>query len=204
VTLAVVNMGKAIGSYERTLSCGAGRFDAWAGGQANAMSPAEQRGLKLFIGKAKCINCHTGPYFSDQKFHNVGLIPQTVAVVFRDNIDEGAHSGIRSALQDPLNSRGKFSDGYDGRLPQSSGEELKGAYKTPMLRCVNQRLTFMRTGQITSLAGVIDFFDRGGMGPSLMGKNEIAPLGLSAPEKSDLLQFLKTLDGPGPSRALRP
>lgn len=201
VTQAVVNMGKAIGSYERTLSCGAGRFDAWAGGQAQAMSAAEQRGLKLFIGKAKCIQCHSGPYFSDQKFHNVGLIPQTVAVVFRDNIDEGAYSGIQSALKDPLNSRGKFSDGDDGRLPHSATEELMGAYKTPMLRCVNQRLAFMRTGQITSLAGVIDFFDRGGARPSVMGKNEIEPLGLSPAEKADLRQFLEALDGPGASSA---
>lgn len=206
VTRAVVNMGKALGSYERKLSCGPGRFDAWANGKKEAMSDAELRGLKLFVGKAKCVQCHSGPYFSDQKFHNVGLIPQTVAIAFRDVLDDGAHAGIGTALKDPLNSRGKFSDGDDGRLPDSPpGEELKGAYKTPMLRCVSRRLAFMRTGQIRELADVIEFFNQGGSPARLVGKNELTPLGLSSMEKADLLLFLKTLDGPGSApELLRP
>jgi cytochrome c peroxidase len=199
VTRAVVNMGKAIGSYQRKLSCGPGRFDAWVGGKADAMTVSEVRGLALFVGKAECVRCHSGPYFSDQKFHNVGLIPQTVAVVFRDTIDEGALGGITAALKDPLNSRGRFSDGDDGRLP-TPGKELLGAYKTPMLRCVSKRLAFMHTGQINSLAVAIDFFDKGGARQSPLGQNELRPLGLDATEKVDLLNFLKTLDGPGPAK----
>lgn len=202
VTRAVVNMGKAIAAYERKLTCGPGRFDAWVHGRQDAMADSEIRGLRLFIGKANCIQCHSGPYFSDQKFHHVGLIPQTVAVVFRDVIDDGAYGGIGAALKDPLNSRGKFSDGDDGRLPQALGEELKGAYKTPMLRCVSQRLAFMHTGQIRELSAVVDFFDRGGYPHTMVGKNELKPLGLSSSEKADLLQFLKALDGPGPETGL--
>ncbi|MEJ0099069.1 MAG: cytochrome c peroxidase [Pseudomonadota bacterium] len=202
VTRAVANMGKALASYERKLSCGQGRFDAWSNGQKDALSDAEQRGLKLFVGKGKCVQCHSGPYFSDQKFHNVGLVPQTVAIAFRDVIDDGAYGGIGAAMKDPLNSRGKFSDGDDGRLPQVPAEELKGAYKTPMLRCVNQRLGFMHTGQITDLGAVIEFFNQGGSPMRLIGRNELTPLGLSASEKADLLMFLKTLDGPGSAQEL--
>jgi cytochrome c peroxidase len=204
-TRAVVNMGKALASYQRKLACGAGRFDAWANGDTNAMSNSELRGLKLFVGKAACVQCHSGPYLSDQKFHNVGLIPRTVAVVFRDTLDDGAYSGIGAALTDPLNSRGKFSDGDDGRLPVAPGKELRGAYKTPMLRCVSRRLTFMHTGQLTDLGAVVDFFDKGGSPHNLIGQNEHKPLGLSSAEKSDLLQFLQALDGPGPAaQLLRP
>lgn len=202
VTRAVVNMGKAIAAYQRRLTCGPSRFDAWANGETGALSVAEQRGLKLFIGKARCISCHSGPYFSDQQFHNVGLIPRVVAVVFRDTVDDGAYGGIRSALSDPLNSRGKFSDGDDGRLPHAPAESLKGAYKTPMLRCVGRRLSFMRTGQIMNLADAIEFFDKGGTRPDLVGRNELVPLGLSADEKSDLLAFLLALDGKGPAAEL--
>jgi cytochrome c peroxidase len=205
VTRAVVNMGKALGSYERKLTCGRGRFDAWANGDRSAMSDGELRGLKLFVGKARCIECHSGPYFSDQKFHNVGLIPQTVAVAFRDVLDDGAYAGVGTALKDPLNSRGKFSDGDDGRLPDAPGEELRGAFKTPMLRCASQRLTFMRTGQIKDLAAVIEFFDQGGVAAKLVGRNELTPLGLSSGEKADLLSFLQALDGPGSAKEwLRP
>jgi len=202
VNRAVVNMGKAIASYERQLTCGPGRFDAWANGEASAMTSAEQRGLKIFIGKGKCVTCHSGPYLSDQEFHNVGLIPQTVAVVFRDTTEEDAYTGLKTALNDPLNSRSRFSDGNDGRLPHSPGDELKGAYKTPMLRCVGQRLTFMRTGQLGSLPAVVNFFDRGGSGINLVGKSELEPLGLTTEEKGDLVQFLKALDGPGPGKDL--
>jgi len=31
------------------------------------------RGLALFKGKGNCIACHSGPVFSDQSFHNLGL-----------------------------------------------------------------------------------------------------------------------------------
>lgn len=31
-----------------------------------------QRGAQLFQGKARCISCHSGPNFSDERFHNVG------------------------------------------------------------------------------------------------------------------------------------
>jgi len=203
VTRAVVNMGKALGAYQRLLTCGPGRFDAWAHGDAEAMTAPELRGLKLFIGKAGCINCHSGPYFSDQSFHNVGLVPQTVAVVFRDTVNEGAYAGVSSALEDPLNSRGSFSDGDDGRLPTAAGHQLLGAYKTPTLRCVGKRLAFMRTGQLKSLKDVVEFFDKGGVRQQLIGENEIRPLGLSAAEKQDLLSFLESLDGPGPPRELR-
>lgn len=202
VTLAVVNAGKAIGSYERKLSCGPGRFDAWVNGTKDAMSESELRGLKLFIGKADCVRCHSGPYFSDHRFHNVGLIPRTVAVVFRDVADDGAYGGIGAALRDPLNSRGKFSDGDDGRLPAAPGEELKGAYKTPMLRCASRRLAFMHTGQLADLAAVVEFFNQGGSRSNLVGRNELKPLGLSADEKLDLLHFLGALDGPGPAAQL--
>ena len=33
------------------------------------------RGLDLFKGKARCILCHNGPNFTDNKFHNLG-VPQ--------------------------------------------------------------------------------------------------------------------------------
>ena len=41
---------------------------------AGAQSAALQRGKLLFDGKAKCAPCHPGPYFTDRKMHNVGII----------------------------------------------------------------------------------------------------------------------------------
>jgi cytochrome c peroxidase len=202
VTLAVVNMGKAIGAYERRLTCGSTRFDRWMHGEAGALNASEQRGAALFVGKAACVGCHSGPYLSDQKFHNVGLEPKPVSVVFADLSDTGASGGVAAALSDPLNSRGIFSDGDDGRLPRAVSPELDGAFKTPMLRCVSMRPSFMHTAQIRTLEQTVDFFNRGGDGPGIGGTNELRPLGLTAAEQRDLVNFLGALSGPGPDGSL--
>jgi cytochrome c peroxidase len=202
VNLAVVNMGKALGAYERRLSCGSSRFDQWVHGDANALDASEQRGAALFVGKGACASCHSGPYMSDQKFHDVGLAPKPVGVVFADRNDLGASAGIAAAIADPLNTRGIYSDGDDGRLPETVAPELDEAFKTPMLRCVSMRPSFMHTAQVRTLAEVVDFFNKGGDGPGLGGKNELTALNLSADEEQDLVNFLEALSGPGPDASL--
>lgn len=202
VTRVVVNLGKAIGAYERLLSCGPGRFDAWMAGDKKALSRAEQRGAALFVGKGRCNDCHSGPYFSDEQFHNVGLKPATVATVFIDLDDRGAGLDLTLALADPLNIQGSFSDGDDGRLPPKIGPELEGAFRTPRLRCVAGRPSYMHTGQYRVLEDVVSFFSRGGEAFGYPGKNELKALALSPLERADLAAFLRALDGPGPSKEL--
>jgi len=202
VTRVVVNLGKALGAYERLLTCGPSRFDRWVHGDATALSNSEQRGARIFIGAGKCVSCHSGPYFSDQQFHNVGLQPQVVAVAFIDDNDPGASSGLAATLADPLNVKGRFSDGDDGRLPASVDTMMTGAFRTPMLRCAASHPSFMHTGQFKSLADVVTFFARGGDIFGYPGKNELSSLALDAQSQADLVAFLESLDGPGPSAAL--
>jgi cytochrome c peroxidase len=201
VTEVVINAGKAIAAFERLLTCGPGRFDAWMHGDDAALTDSEKRGAALFV-EAGCARCHAGPYFSDQRFHNVGLMPEAVVVAFIDRDDRGAAVGLARVLEDPLNTRGAFSDGYDDRLPEDVGEAMEGAFRTPTLRCVASRPSYMHTGQFRSLAQVIGFFDRGGHASGYPGQSEIVPLGLSAEERADLEAFLGTLDGPGPDPRL--
>ncbi len=204
VTEAVVNMGKALGAYQRLLTCGQGRFDAWVHGDEAALSRAEQRGAALFVGKAKCVSCHSGPYFSDEQFHNVGVKPELVATVFIDTNDAGASEGLEKMLADPLSAKGAFSDGYDDRHPELS-PAMVGAFRTPRLRCVSLRPSFMHTGHMMSLDAVVSFFSRGGEKMGYPGENELERLDLTARERADLVEFLKSLSGPGPeARLLRP
>jgi cytochrome c peroxidase len=196
VTRVVVNMGKALGAFERLLSCGSTPFDAWMNGGAPISRPA-QRGAALFVGRAGCVACHSGPFMSDQKFHNVGLSPQVVQQTFLDSNDQGAATGIAAALADPLNTLGPFSDGNDGRLPATTTAAMVGAFRTPILRCVSQRPTFMHTGQLGTLAAVVDFFNNGGGAIGYPGTDEIHALGLSGLDESDLVAFLESLSGPG-------
>lgn len=202
VTRVWVNVGKALGAYQRLLRCGPGRFDQWLAGDASALSRAEQRGAALFVGKAQCVDCHSGPYLSDEKFHNVGLQPALVATVFIDANDAGASVGLQHLLDDPLNVQGVYSDGNDGRLPSSVGDAALGAFRTPRLRCVAERPSFMHTGQLRTLEDTVEFFDRGGDEFGFPGQSELQPLGLAPRERADLVAFLKTLTGPGPEAAL--
>jgi cytochrome c peroxidase len=202
VTRVVVNVGKALGAYERLLSCGAGRFDEWMHGETNALTASEQRGAQIFVGRGQCVTCHSGPFLSDQKFHNVGLQAETVAVVFIDADDPGASAGLPAAMADPLNVAGQFSDGNDGRLPTSVDPAWNGAFRTPSLRCAAERPSFMHTGQLMSLTDVVAFFARGGDDFGFVGNKEIASLSLTQQDQLDLVAFLGTLEGPGPTMSL--
>ena len=211
VTRIWVNVGKAIAAYERLLSCGPSRFDDWVQGQSDALSPAAQRGAALFVGQradgtstSGCNTCHGGPFLTDQSFHNVGLRPIGVgpASSFIDKDDRGAFDGLTEMLADPLNVKGKFSDGDDGRLPSTVAAATDGAFRTPSLRCVALRPSFMHTGQMRTLLDTVEFFSRGGDSSDYPGTSELKPLNLTAQEVEDLVAFLQSLTGPGPDPSL--
>lgn len=50
-------------------------FDQFLTGDDDALDAAQKRGLGLFYGKAVCASCHSGPLFSDQEFHALGVPP---------------------------------------------------------------------------------------------------------------------------------
>lgn len=93
---------------------------------------------------------------------------------------------------------GRDGDIGRGRLKPNS-LALRYAFKTPTLRDVAQRGSYMHDGSLTSLEAVIDLYDRGGIDRPSRSR-EIRPLSLSPGEKADLLAFLRTLTS-GPSTA---
>ncbi len=208
VTSIAINVGKAIAAYERKLSCGTSRFDAYMRGDPSQLRPDERRGAALFVGRGQCSTCHSGPFFSDQKFHNVGLQPVPVAKVQLNDNDPGAAVGLHAALEDPLNVRSIYADQDDGRLPGDVPASMLGAFRTPMLRCRANNPSFMHTAQLRTLREVVEFFNQGGHVPAgasakgFLGTNELKPLGLSPDEVDDLVAFLQALEGAGPDAAL--
>lgn len=66
-------IAKAIAAFERTILSGDAPYDRFKAGDKDALSEAAQRGMKLFFGKAHCSACHTGPNFTDDGFHNIGV-----------------------------------------------------------------------------------------------------------------------------------
>ncbi len=76
-TRIYVNFAKAIEAYEFTLVSKNSLFDQWADAnfKPGLLGASPERGADLFVGKAACAECHTGPEFTDYKFHNIG-VPQ--------------------------------------------------------------------------------------------------------------------------------
>jgi cytochrome c peroxidase len=202
ISRVYANVGKAIAAYERRLEYGPSRFDRWvdavASGRApdaaSALGPDELAGLRIFIGKGSCTNCHNGPLFTDDHFHNTG-VPAVAALPK----DDGRAAGVAKVLADEFNCLGRYSDARpeecgELRFAAAGGEELVRAYKTPSLRNVAERPPYMHAGQYATLEEVVRHYDRAPRAPA--GHSELRPLHLSDEERAQLAAFLRTLSGP--------
>jgi cytochrome c peroxidase len=69
------NLASALASFQRSLeSDGSAPHDMWINDiEPMALSTSQQRGRELFLGKAKCFDCHFGPDFTGDEFRNIGL-----------------------------------------------------------------------------------------------------------------------------------
>lgn len=71
--LTAINISRALASFERTILAGNTPFDRYQAGDKAALSEAALRGKELFFNKAHCSACHTGPFLTDDGFHNIGI-----------------------------------------------------------------------------------------------------------------------------------
>ncbi len=203
ISRVYANIGKAIAAYERRIEYGPSRFDRYAEaeltGRAHAaddsFSGDEEAGLRLFIGKGNCVNCHNGALFTDNHFHNTGVPAARVALP----PDSGRTVGVRQVLAGEFNCTSKYSDAKADDCEElsfavSEGEELLRAYKTPSLRNVADRAPYMHAGQLATLAQVVTHYSAAPAAP--FGHSELKPLRLSVDEQRQLVAFLSTLSGP--------
>jgi cytochrome c peroxidase len=192
VNRVLVNYSKAIQAYMRKLVSREAPFDAFMAGDDNALTASEINGARQFI-KHGCNECHSGPHFSDQAFHNLG-VPQTGTNV--PATDDGRYLNTPQLLAagNLFNRNGDFSDDKNtGKLetiPSPVPEDWKGTFRTPTLRGVAQTAPYMHTGQLTSLDAVVDFYAAGAGGGT-----KLPTFTISAQEKADLVAFLGTLTG---------
>jgi cytochrome c peroxidase len=200
VTRVFVNIGKAIAAYERTISDSTSRFDRYADALADTghapegiLSPDEAAGLRLFIGRANCTQCHNGPLLSNHEFHNTG-----VPMVNTLPIDRGRIDGATKVLADEFNCRSRWSDAKADQCPEleflsAGGPELLRAYKVPSLRGVAERAPYMHAGQFATLDDVVAHYNRAPRAPA--GHTELKPLRLNEREMQQLIAFLRSLSG---------
>ena len=194
------NIGKAIAAFERTIDHEETRFDRFAEALAAGRKPEgeaafdalEIEGLKLFIGKANCIDCHNGPRFTDDFFHNTGVPPVPGLPE-----DRGRAQAIDEVLADPFNCLGPHSDAGEDqcgelRFMLADTPGMERAFKTPSLRGAASRPPYMHSGQIATLDEVIPHYSAAPPSPS--GQSELEAIVFTDRGRAALVAFVKTLE----------
>lgn len=169
------DVAKALAHYIRAVSLrpNTGWDKAMKEG-TQALSDGQLRGLHLFRTKAGCANCHNGPLFTDQRFHNEGL-----HFYGRTNQDLGRYEITHKPAD-------------------------IGTFRTPSLRGISRTAPYMHNGGFPRLDNVVAFYNFGGAHPKprpeqvndpLFPKTTplLAPLTLSAGERADIVAFLEAL-----------
>lgn len=173
-SVSVNDITLAIASYERTIKTKPSRFDKFLAKKIS-LNEDEIRGLHLFRTKARCMNCHHGTYFTDNKFHNIGL----------------TYYGR------------KFQD--LGRYEITKNPEDVGRFKTPSLRNVMNTGPWMHNGLFRDMNGILNMYSFGGERTSrkisksshdpLYPKKSylLKPFSISKEERKSIIAFLNAI-----------
>ncbi|QNP49353.1 cytochrome-c peroxidase [Diaphorobacter aerolatus] len=153
-------LGTSLQAYLQSdeLSPFTSRFDRFARKQA-ALKPAELRGLALFKNqdKGNCASCHTVSETASRGERSL----------FTDFGYEALASPRNKALAANRNPR-HFDNGLcetAKKLKWPEPGQWCGYVRTPSLRNVAIRQSFMHNGSITSLREVVDFYNTRGIDP---------------------------------------
>ncbi|WP_052672329.1 cytochrome-c peroxidase [Aliterella atlantica] len=209
--------GLAVQMYESTLVSDDAPIDRYLEGNTNALSAQQKLGKELFEGKAKCINCHGGPEFTNASVQNVKN-ERLERMVMGDGevavYDNGFYDiGVRPTREDlglggldpfgnPLSEsrlaqQGKFNDpNLDPPISPNERVAVDGAFKTPGLRNVELTAPYFHNGGQLTLRQVVDFYNRGGDFHEQNIANldpDIENLGLNNAEKDALVAFMRAL-----------
>ncbi|MFN8577622.1 MAG: cytochrome c peroxidase [Candidatus Sericytochromatia bacterium] len=122
----------ALATFQRTITTkNNSPFDQFIKGNYKALNDPQIRGLHLFRTKARCMNCHQGANFSDNNFHNTGLVMQ--GTEFED--------------------LGKFDT---TKLPEDFG-----TFRTASLRNVVKTAPYFHHGQTKTIKEILDMYNKG-------------------------------------------
>ena len=190
---------RAIAAFERALVQTDTPFDLYMKGDKNALSKKAKRGLELFQGKAGCVQCHNGAFFTDEKYYNLGL-PENPAfaenalkqITFRfEQMAKGVSEEIYRTTKTDL-----------GLYYRMKRKKDMGKFRTATLRYIVYSAPYMHNGVFLTFEEVIDFYNKGG-GEDPIKKQygfntktkKLKPLHLSDDEKEALAVFLESLSG---------
>ncbi|WP_442918170.1 cytochrome-c peroxidase [Magnetococcus sp. PR-3] len=177
---------KAIPEYLKTLISKPAPVDQ------GTLSPAAQRGQALFQGKAGCQQCHSGPRYSDDQPHNLG-VPENPSIF--NTVKRHVTYVTFAKFMGVANPMGLRRDiGAHVRTHRADQRDM-GSFMTPTLRALVYTAPYMHNGTLPTLEAVVAFYNAGG-GVDPHKDPRLKPLGLTQTEQKDLVAFLKALSGP--------
>ncbi|TGL64089.1 methanobactin export MATE transporter MbnM [Leptospira sarikeiensis] len=175
---SILNITKALASFQRTLISGNSAYDRFQAGDTSALSASAIRGKNLFFGeRGECFHCHGGFNFTDTILHTGTVFEE---ITFHNNgLDSSRYAGVNGGL-------------YEFTLNEAD----RGKFRAPSLRNVELTAPYMHDGSIPDLLSVINHYSNGGTGDGTTNPNRdvfVRNFSLSESEKQDLVEFLKSL-----------
>lgn len=203
--ISMEHVAKAIASFERNQISGNSPFDRYYfKGDSAALSEAQQRGFKLFIGQGRCVSCHVieqnQALFTDHRFHNIGIGFNAVQQAMPPLVQAFLEAGSKGGDVDKLVLTDKNSSEL-GRFAVNKTMNEIGAFKTPTLRNIELTAPYMHDGSLKTLKEVVAHYNNGGVTPADAKVNDflsggIRPLNLTDAQLDDLVAFLQALTSP--------
>jgi cytochrome c peroxidase len=168
--LTMANVQRALASFERALISGRSPFDRYRyGGDKNALSAEQKRGLDLFGSETlECFHCHSGFNFTDSVSHS-GLPPEP----------SFHNTGLYN-----IDGKGGFPVESRGLIDFTGKPDDMGKFKAPTLRNVAKTAPYMHDGSIATLEGVLEHYVAGGR---TISSGPTAGVGSANPYKSGFI-----------------
>ena len=209
---------RAQATFLRTVVTRNTPFDKFLGGDNGALTPAQQRGAKLFFTKAEdrgagCFGCHSGPMLNKQADDpDVAAIGEFVEQNFV-NVGIGDHpvQALNALARGRLDPSKLGTDGFPYHAEDTGREEITHnrdhafKFRALTLRQLKDARTFFHNGSFTKVRDVVEYFNAGvpqdstaGAAPTLStrftnprGPGYPSGLGLSTRQVDDLTDFLE-------------
>ena len=188
------DLAKAIAAFERTVVSGNARYDEFKAEDQQALNEAEKRGLELFEGKARCSQCHNGPNFTDERYHNLGVDWDNVRVDLGRYNFTGKEQDIGAfktpTLREIANTAPYMHSGTFETLEETVTLYNNGGIANPFLDVEMRRPN-------RTLEQMLEYYEKGKTEREPSPETELVKLDLTKREQADLVAFLRTLSGQG-------
>ena len=166
ISLAIASFLNRLESFNSPFDKFIAQYEAQNLQFVEGFGPEEWQGFQVFLSKGRCVSCHSGALFSDQKFYITGM-------AFEDRTDRLLVSG--NQCNSPR------------CIAANSG------VRTPTLRNLSQTAPYFHDGSAATIKEVIYRYMR--PAPKKNRHKDITPLYLNSDEVVSLEKFLLSLNG---------